>query len=122
MMSNVRNFKDNVVKYLRQELSDEGIDVLDVFKYTGNQSLQLTHFGYRKLKDEYEFLEIEFMFDYNVKTFGTLSRAIKGLFFYSIDSQDKTIKVITTDSKFVNRLKLCRYDFNWMIKKYKIGS
>lgn len=122
MMSSVRNFKENVVKYLRQELSDEGIDVLDVFKYTGNQSLQLTHFGYRKLKDEYEFLEIEFMFDYNVKTFGTLSRAIKGLFFYSIDNQDKTIKIVTTDSKFVNRLKLCRYDFNWMIKKHKIGG
>ena len=32
-------------------MSDEGIDVLDVFKYDGNQSLQVTYFGYRHLKE-----------------------------------------------------------------------
>ena len=56
-------FKNNIVKYLRQEIPDEGIDVLDVFKYDGNQSLQLTHFGYRNLKEYYTFLDVEFQFN-----------------------------------------------------------
>ena len=114
-------FKNNIVKYLRQEMSDEGIDVLDVFKYDGNQSLQVTHFGYRHLKEYYTFLDVEFQFVYNVNTFGTLTRAVNGLFYYTIDKRDRTIKLYTTDHKFVNRLKLCGFDFNWMIKKFKIS-
>lgn len=120
-MNNRIIFKNNIVKYLRQELSDEGIDVLDVFKYDGNQSLQLTHFGLRSLKKFYTFVDVEFQFVYNVKTFGTLTRAINGLFYYTIDKHDKTITLHTTDKKFVNRIKLCGFDFDWMIKKYKIS-
>lgn len=112
------NFKSKIVEYLKDKNDDETVDMLDVFKYSGNDSLQLTHYGYRNLKDSYEFLEIEFLFTYNIKTFSTLVRAINGLFYYTIDKHDGTIKIETTDAKFVNRIKLCRYDFNWMIKKY----
>lgn len=114
------HFKNKIVKFLQQDLDDETVDIIDVFKYTGNQSLQLTYFGFRKLEKHYVFHEIEFSFVYNVTTFSTLTRAIKGLFYYTLDKRDGTIKILTTDAKFVNRIKLCQFDFDHMIKKFKL--
>lgn len=111
-------FKEKIVSYLQQE--DETVDMLDVFKYHGNHSLQLTHFGFRNLEKHYTFHEIEFQFVYNVSTFGTLTRGVNGLFYYTLDKRNGTIKLLTTDEKFVNRLKLCQFNFDHMIKKYRI--
>lgn len=119
-LSKRNKFKNDIVQYLRQELNDEGIDLLDVFKYTGSHTLQITHFAYRNLKDCYEFLDIEFSIDYNIKTFGTMSRGINGLFYYTTNNRDGTIHLWTTDYRFVFRLKLCGFNFNHMIKKYKM--
>lgn len=113
-------FKNNIVDYLRQELDDSTIDMIDVFKYSGNQSLQLTYYGYRHLEKHYTFHEIEFSLTYNALTFSTINRAIKGLFYYTLDKRDGTIKILTTDMRFVNRIKLCQFDFDHMIKKFKL--
>lgn len=119
-MSKRLQFKHSIVDFLREDLDDSTIDMLDVFKYTGGQTLQVTHFGYRHLSNHYEFLDIEFQFDYTIKTFGTLTRAINGLFYYTMDKKSGIIKVWSTDHRFVNRIKLCAYRFDVLVKKYNI--
>ncbi len=104
-------FKAKIVEYLNNAIeTEEPIEVLDVFVYSGDRSLKLTHFGYRNLKNSYEFFELDVPFENNVKYAAAIDRLMKKPYYFKVDSRTSLCKIYTADRRFMKLLKIHQYD------------
>lgn len=108
----IKKFKHDMIDYLNQDIEDEEekVDVLDVFMYDGGRSLRLTHYGYRKLSDYYEFFELDFDFELNVVYSNALDRLSNAPYYYKFEKRDGKCRLKTSDRRFMKRLKIANYD------------
>lgn len=107
----IGDFKRSVVDFLNSTSeSEETIEILDVFVYSGDRSLKLTHFGYRNLKSHYEFFELDFDFENNVRCAAALERLMTKPYYFKVDSRKNTCKLYTSDRRFMKKMKIFQYD------------
>lgn len=108
----IGKFKASIVGFLNNsvENDEERVDTLDVFMYDGNRSLRLTHYGFRNLKDHYEFFELEFDFELNVVHAAALDKLMNAPYYYKFESRDGLCYLKTADKRFMKKLKIAQYN------------
>lgn len=114
-------FKKKIVDFINDNLSEgeEPYTVLDLFYFPKNNSGRLNFCGFRLLKRHYDFFYTEFNFEETPYNILCLTKSIKGLYYiYGTPTDEGKLRIQTTDTKFVNRMKIIGDDFESIKKEF----
>ena len=110
--------KDEVVKVINEYFNDD-FEITDIFHNTVPNDGKLRFCGYRHLSKLYQFHEIEFKFSKRLLDYLALHKRIKGLYYLANTREKDRVRLFTTDSTLVNRIKLYGADFTKVANSYK---
>lgn len=109
---------DYINEYIRNE-DEEQYLLTDIFYTSGDNNGKLQFCGFRLLKKLYDFHEVEFSINESPLDYNTLVYNIQGFYYlYKKNASHKTLRMQTTDNKFVNKMKICNYDFDIFKETY----
>ncbi|ASV44188.1 hypothetical protein PBI_SCTP2_173 [Salicola phage SCTP-2] len=102
---------DYINEYVKEQ-NEQNFEVVDLFYMPHPTSGKLTFTGFRKIKNLYDFYELEFEINNSPLDYNTLCKVINGFYYiYNKNQSSKKIRMQTTDRKFVNKMKISQYDF-----------
>lgn len=103
-------YKYKIVEYLNKR-DNETYQLLDIFQRITPKHGGLHFFGYKLLKNEYEFTTIEITFTKSLREYSQLTKELKGLYYMTVVNKSKAT-LHTTDQYMAYLLKLSDGMFN----------
>lgn len=103
-------YKNKIIDYLN-ERDSETYELLDIFQRITPKHGGLHYFGYKLLKNEYDFDSVEITFTKSIREYSQLTTQLKGLYYMTSINKGKAT-LFSTDKYIINILKLSDGMFN----------